>query len=37
MNASKVDKDSFNNVTSMLHTYEKEKYANYGSNDQFYL
>ena len=34
MIASIYDKDSYNTVTSMLHTYEKEKYETYDINDQ---
>ena len=32
--ASKSDKNSYNTVTSMLHTYEKEKHKTYDINDQ---
>ena len=31
--ASKSDKDSYSTMTSMLHTYEKEKYETYDIND----
>ena len=33
----KSDKDSYNTVTTMLHTYEKEKYESYYINDQLYI
>ena len=34
MIASKSDKNSYNTVTSMPHTYEKEKHETYDINDQ---
>ena len=34
MIASKSDKNSYSTVTSMLHTYDKEKHKTYDINDQ---